>query len=255
MTRCDKCHRPAIIHQRYSGMHLCGEHLSQDVHRKIRESLRRTGLFSRGSCMAVGLDGGRQSATLAHILKSIFSRRRDMEIFAVIIDMGEAGCCSASQARAVAERLEMDCRLLHWPDRDIACDSVYERRCEILLQAAAEMGAGILATGECLDDEALRIFVSYLRGDTGALLAGESRQKYPAWIKPLQRVPRREARLYALQHGLGFDPAAGAGRRDLFREAADLLGKFEGRHPGTFYSLLRGVEKGLRAKPLSVDAK
>ncbi|HNX40614.1 MAG TPA: hypothetical protein PKK11_08510 [Methanothrix sp.] len=264
MTRCDKCPRSAVIYQRYSGMHLCGEHFSMDVHRKIRERLRKTGLFSRGSRMAVCLDGGRQSATLAWALKDIFSRRPDMDISAIIIDPGERGGSCAEEGRAVAERLEMDCRILSWPDGGAGIQFQ-----EALFRAAQKAGAGILATGECLDDEALRIFLSYLQGEGRALLAApsagpatltetsdHSRPEGPTWIKPLQRVPRREARLFALLHGLGIDADGGAGQQcSLSQEAARLLAGFEGRHPGTYYSLVRGLEKGLRAKPLSVDAK
>ncbi len=60
MTKCDKCQRCAIIYQRYSGMHLCREHFEEDVHRKIREALRKTGLFGRDARIAVGLDGGQK---------------------------------------------------------------------------------------------------------------------------------------------------------------------------------------------------
>lgn len=267
MTRCDKCPRPAVIYQRYSGMHLCGEHFSMDVHRKIRESLRRTGLFSRGSRMAVCLDGGRQSATLAYVIKDIFSRRPDMEISAIIIDPGEGGRGSVAQAHSLAERLEMEGRVFRWPGSGTGIH--FE---EALFRSAGEAGAGILATGECLDDEALRIFLCYLQGDGSALSApfspisagpatltetsDHSRPVGPSWIKPLQRVPCREARLFALRNDLGIDAGGGAGQEgSLTQEAARLLASFEGRHPGTYYSLVRGLEKGLRAKPLSVDAK
>ena len=89
MTKCDKCQRGAIIYQRYSGKHLCREHFEEDVHRKIKETLRKTGLFSHGSRIALGLDGGRKSATLAFVLKNLFIHRRDIDLLAVIIDEGE----------------------------------------------------------------------------------------------------------------------------------------------------------------------
>lgn len=53
MTKCDKCQSSAIIYQKYSGMRLCQAHFDQDVHRKIRESLRQTGLFGRGVRVAL----------------------------------------------------------------------------------------------------------------------------------------------------------------------------------------------------------
>ncbi len=106
MSRCDKCLRRAIIYQRYSGMHLCREHFEEDVHRKIREALRRTGLFGHGARIAMGLDGGRRSATLAFVLKNIFIRRKDIDIFAIIIDEGREGQ-STARARQVADLLDI----------------------------------------------------------------------------------------------------------------------------------------------------
>ncbi len=292
MTVCDKCRHTAIIHQRYSGMHLCGEHFEADVRRKIRESLRRTGLFSRGSRITLGLDGGRQSATLAYVLKNLFSRRRDIEISAVTIDFGENGRYSTSQACAVAKKLDMDCLVVPWqegqqeaisseePFSDLErYDAFYAKRSNILLGSAFVIEASILATGECLDDQALRIFLAYLRGDAKAILAPsfpespfckaqerqspmqppEERCRSPGrslpWIRPMQRVPVREARLYAIRHALGFDPVGEGKMQCPPLEAKLLLRRFDSRHPGTYYSLLRGQEKGRRAKPLSVDAK
>ena len=107
MTKCDKCNCSAIIYQRYSGMHLCREHFEEDVHRKIREELRKTGLFGPDSRIAVGLDGGRKSATLAFVLKNLFIARKDIDLLAVIIDEGKKTCPTADQAAHVAEQLEI----------------------------------------------------------------------------------------------------------------------------------------------------
>ncbi|MFZ1315044.1 MAG: hypothetical protein WAR75_02120, partial [Methanothrix sp.] len=83
-------------------------------------------------------------------------------------------------------------------------------------------------------------------------------------IQPLRRIPAREVRLYALQHGLCFCRERGK-REERQARAREELSLFDLRHPGTKYSLLRSLEKlGLRdlidqgppgAKPLSDDEK
>jgi tRNA(Ile)-lysidine synthase TilS/MesJ len=248
MTKCDKCQRRAVIHQRYSGKYLCSEHFDEDVHRKIREGLRKTGLFGRDARIAVGLDGGRKSATLAFVLKNLFICRRDIDLLAVIIDEGRKSSPTADQARRVATQLclpyvvkslLLPTLLPLLPEQETPHTVHTSLKRELLFRTAAENGAGILATGETLDDEALEIFLGYLQGNADASI---SKEGTVAWIKPLRRIPEKEMRLYAVGHDLGF---ADAGEKSdaLHRETKRLLYSFDCRHPGTFYSLLRGLEK------------
>jgi tRNA(Ile)-lysidine synthase TilS/MesJ len=252
MFRCDKCQSSAIIYQKYSGKRLCQAHFDEDVFRKVRESLRQTGLFGRGARVALDLDGGIGSAVLAFVLKEILRNRRDIDFMAIVIDEGEA--CVES-ARLIAEQLEIPAVEKRLPSLQTpaeACsmfDAGQERRRKFLMALAQEMGAGVLATGHNLDDEATDVFISYLRGESNGLLApghgiGED-GKIP-WIKPLRRVPEKEIRLFAIKHGLGRCDIV---LEDHFRiEAKRLLCEFDSRHPGTKYSLLRAREKLFRHK-------
>lgn len=242
-------------------MHLCREHFEEDVQRKIREALRKTRLFGPGSRIAVGLDGGRNSATTAFALKHLFASRRDIELLAVIIDEGRKISPTADQARQVAEGLEIpyvlrSLRPLPAALDDLPCRTLpgqvpSAKKMQMLFGTAQENAAGILATGECLDDEALEIFIGYLQGDAEAALPevalkGAGEGENVARIKPLRRIPEKEVRLYAIGHDLGFDDAGERPPADaLRREAKRLLFEFDCRHPGTNYSLLRGLEKGL----------
>jgi len=267
LTQCDKCNYSAIIYQRYSGMHLCREHFETDVHRKIREELRKTGLFGPSSRIAVGLDGGRKSATLAFILKNLFIRRKNIELLAVIIDEGKKTCPTAKQAVHMAEQLDIAYTLMSLPilqDQETPQIISSALKTKLLLVAAKENQAAILATGETLDDEARDIFMSLLQGDADAVISAASgrEEQTVAWIKPLRRIPEKEVRLYALGRHLGFDDADEMpDTAALRREAKRLLCDFDCRHPGTNYSLLRGLEKVrhmkelTRAKPLSKDGK
>ncbi len=245
-------------------MHLCREHFQDDVHRKIREELRKTGLFGREARIAVGLDGGRKSATLAFVLKNLFAHRKNIELLAFIIDEGKKTCPTAEQAANVAEQLDIAYAVKSLPllqDQNTPNTVRSARKMELLLVAAEENQAGILATGESLDDEARDIFMSLLQGDIDAVISeasrreelngSEKKEQTVAWIKPLRRIPEKEVRLYALGRHLGFDDAEKMHDAGSLRgEAKRLLCDFDCRHPGTNYSLLRGLEKVRQMKGL-----
>ena len=241
-------------------MLLCREHFQEDVQRKAREYLRQTGLFGRSRRIMIELDGERNSCALAYLLKNTFHSRRDIDIQAVTIDEGGSDAHYSRCAKSVAERLDIP--LHHWtmslpPDLNASSAGLCARKRKALFCAARKEDAGIIATGEDLDHEALAIFLRYLKGECSNDQAGEEEMH---WIKPLRRIPKREVRLYALILGLGSDRIAAPCRDRLQEEAGRLLSEFDCRHPGTNYSLLRGWERlaksgGHRqgAKPLSKD--
>ncbi|HUI39716.1 MAG TPA: tRNA lysidine(34) synthetase TilS [Methanothrix sp.] len=294
MIRCHKCGGRAIIRQRYSGMLLCRTHFEEDVHRKVRETLRRTGIFARGAHVAIGLGGDMKSATLLHILKSLFLQRRDIEFTAIVIDEGIEGRRGLlKNAVSLSQRLEIPCimkRLRDLPgiataeialknsrQSDYSFCTAMER--DLLRSAALDVEADALATGESLDDEAQRILWNCLRGDIDGLLGvgrhnGCDACAGLAEIKPLRKVPEREIRLYSRMNDLvPADPAscspfpeADASRIEVKR----MLNDFDSRHPGTKYSLLQCIERVAklhhrcdcacdespkRAKPLSEGIK
>ena len=71
---------------------------------RSERALRQTGLFGRGARVVLDLDGGKDSASMAFVLKDIFRNRRDIDFVAIIIDEGGA---AAETARLIAERLEI----------------------------------------------------------------------------------------------------------------------------------------------------
>lgn len=294
MIRCHKCGGRAIIHQRYSGMLLCRKHFEEDVHRKVRETLRKSGVFARRAHVAVGLSGDMKSAALIYILKSLFLKRRDIEFTAIVIDEGiEDRRELLTSAVSLAERLEIPCitkRLRDAPKiaaaeialgngKQSGCSFCAAMKRDLLESAALEAGANALATGESLDDEAQIVLWNCLRGDIDELLGigqPEEREAFAglAEIKPLRKVPEREIRLYARMNDLDpEDPVScsSCSEADASRfEVKRMLNDFDSRHPGTKYSLLQCIERVVelnqrcdcsgdeaarRAKPLSEGKK
>jgi tRNA(Ile)-lysidine synthase TilS/MesJ len=218
-------------------MHLCQAHFDEDVHRKIRESLRQTRLFGRGERVAVGLSGGGDSATLLYVLKNMFSRRKDIDFVAIIIDEGQG----VAQARLISQKLGVPSII-----RSMHSSTGSRAKADLLIKTAQESGADVLATGHNLDDEAQEVFLKFLKGDVEGLLQPSPGRPIP-WIKPLRRVPEKETRLYAITHGLYHH------KSECFTfgwrlEVKRHLNGFESRHPGTKYSLLRSLERILLLK-------
>jgi tRNA(Ile)-lysidine synthase TilS/MesJ len=256
--RCDKCSAGAIIYQRYSGMSLCRTHFFDDVHRKIRETIRESGIFGHEAKVAVALNGGAESMMLIHALKSLFPNRRDVKLFAIAVDEGIEGYRQRSIecARRTAEGLEVPFSVKSFRDAfgttidetaaakgsssKEPCRICEAGRNELLNRAALEVGANAVATAHSLDAEAGEIMLRYLQGDFEAWPAWDARGKVPV-IRPLRRIPAKEIMLYAKARSLPVNryscPYACGMKWSVRRE----LRGFDIRHPGTNYSLQRSI--------------
>jgi len=265
MTKCDKCNAGAVAFQKYSGAHLCIDHFDQDLHRKVRESLREARALGHGARVAVALDGSKGSAALLHSMKAIFSHRSDLEFRALFIDEGIEGYRHQAEARGLAAMLEVPFQVISLKDAfgrtvdQIAsqkgssspCPICRAMKASLLHRAARDMGADLLATGECLDHEACAVMLNYLRGDMDGLQILRPGLRDRA--SPLRRVPEDEVALYSDMHGLpscsGQCPYA---KEEMCVEVMRALDEFEADHPGTRYSLLKGLDLLACIKPAGV---
>lgn len=270
MTRCDKCNARAVIFQRYSGMHLCQSHFDDDVHRKVREALRETGIFGKGAKLAIGLDGSKNSSAVLYIMKNLFSRRRDIEMVAVLVDEGIFGYRSKAlaNARSLVERLEMQYITKSFKDAfQITTDEIASKTClgqpctfcrdmkrALLNRSSLELEADAIVNGDTLDREAQAIMQSYLRGDVERIFMLQQQYRFQGMvpiIKPLRRVPEREVALYAVTHDLSTSDSCPCPYLEgpMRQEVKKNLAAFEGKHPGTKYSLLRSMDRLAQLKP------
>ncbi|MBN1455628.1 MAG: tRNA 2-thiocytidine biosynthesis protein TtcA, partial [Methanomicrobia archaeon] len=175
------CGNSAIIHQRYSGLHLCDRHFIEDVERKVKREMRKQLMVERNDTIAVALSGGKDSSALLLMLTRLFHNRPDLSFFAIAVDEGIHGFRAVTLAHAeqLANRLGVDFYCYSFTEEfGVTLDQIAARgfeqapctfcgvlRRKLLDRKAKELGATKVATAHNLDDEVQTIMINYLRGD------------------------------------------------------------------------------------------
>jgi len=182
---CDRCGRDAVFHQRYSGLRLCGEHLSLSLESRAKRVIRARGWIQQGDRIAVGLSGGFCSSSLLRFLSVHFGMRRDLTLVAITVDEGGR---DMARVRGISEGLGIG-----WKGaalRDLCGDlpgepppgggdlpSPFSRaRDRALVTLAGQVGATRLALGTSLDDEADSVFLHVIRGEAARLAASPAEE-------------------------------------------------------------------------------
>ena len=81
---CDRCGRPAIISQPYSGLSLCTRHLIEDIRRKGKKTVRSHSWLRPGDRIAIAVPGDLQSIALLDFMRVLVDGRKDVSIFAIM---------------------------------------------------------------------------------------------------------------------------------------------------------------------------
>lgn len=265
---------------RYSGAHLCSEHLSRFVETRAKREVRRQLRLEGPTRVACALSGGKDSSVATYLLHTILGRRPDVELVAVTVDEGIAGYRppSLERAKALCETLDLEHHVLAYRDlvgwemdavvaadpEKIPCSYCGVFRRKALNVLAREVEADYLATGLNLDDTTQTVLMNLGRADLEKLARmGPHDRLQPGLvprIQPLRTVPEKEVYLYALLEEIPFHdgtcPYAERGLRNRYREA---LLNLERDSPGTRHALLSSYEelKGLlreRHPPVSLSA-
>jgi len=259
-AKCDKCNHKSIVHQKYSGMHLCGAHLKEDVERKIKRSMRKYKMIEKDDTVAVALSGGKDSMVALHVLNSLFGNRPDISIMAISIDEGIKGYRKKTirAAKSLCKELDVPHTIVSFDESfgwtldqivqvrkdKFPCSFCAALKRALLNRTAQALGATKVVTGHNLDDEAQSVLMNVLRGDVDRLVRLVPTSIRPGLvprIKPLRDVPEAEIALYAQIEHLPVDftqcPYKGLSLRG---EVECILNDFEDRHPGTMYAIMGG---------------
>ncbi|WP_367652394.1 TIGR00269 family protein [Methanoculleus frigidifontis] len=252
--KCSKCHREAILYQRYSGLHLCKEHFIRDFETKAKRAIRQHRWIESGDTVAVGLSGGKDSSAVLFFLHRLLCERRDVRLMAITIDEGICGYRNTRHAAGIAETIGVEWVTTSFADEyGITLDEIVRRKghrlscsyCGVLRRAlmnrfARDRGVTKLAFGFNLDDEAQSVLMNVLRGDAERLcrpmrpVAGMVPR-----IKPLMYIPEREVALYAFLHVEGFDLAGCPYAHSALRgDVRSLLDEYSWHHPATKNALV-----------------
>lgn len=265
---------------RYSGAHLCAEHLSVFVETRVKREVRRQLRLEGSTRVACALSGGKDSSVATHLLHAILGRRPDVELVAVTVDEGIAGYRppSLERAQALCRTLDLEHHILTYRDlvgwemdevvaadtETIPCSFCGVFRRKALNVLARQVEADYLATGLNLDDTTQTVLMNLGRADLEKLARmGPHDHVQPGLVprvQPLRTVPEKEVYLYAFLEEIPFHdgscPYAERGLRNRYRE---VLLDLERDSPGTRHALLSSFEelKGLlreRHPPASLSA-
>lgn len=251
--RCSKCRRPAILYQRYSGLHLCENHFVTDFETKAKRAIRTHRWLSSGDTVAVALSGGRSSGALLHFLRSLLSGRRDIRLLAITVDEGISAYRTPAEPRRIAGRLGVPHTSISFREafgtgvdeidlsgRKDPCSYCRVLRHSLLETAARNLGATRLALGITLDDEAANLLLRAVTGDCKRLISGSRTEEGEITrIKPFKYIPEREVALYSHLH-LDCMPGQRCphGNNALLSDVRRWLDKYSWSHPATRYALV-----------------
>jgi tRNA(Ile)-lysidine synthase TilS/MesJ len=197
--QCNRCRSNPVIFQPYSGRNLCRDHFIADFEARAKRAIRQHQWMRPGDHIAVPLSGDRTGSALLFFLQELAGRRQDVRISAI-----------PGNRVTLAD-----------PD-----DLSYE-------EAAAGIGATRIALPTSLDEIAVSVLSTVLRGLPGRGMEGQIPHIYP-----FSGIPAEEIELYARLQGVGSDCTRYGDPREMFHdEVKTILDEYTSRHPATKYAV------------------
>jgi len=275
---CDKCDAEAVMHAAYSGLHLCADHFTRSVEKRVRRRIREDGLVPEKATpedpatWVVGLSGGKDSVVLTEILHDTFAKDPRIELVALSIHEGIEGYRDKSLEACEELTAELDIQhetVSYAEEFGVRMDDVVEDdpenmapcaycgvfRRDLLSRYAEALDADLMLTGHNLDDEAETALMNVLEGDIeqiakhfdaslGPLEERTKQDHHVPRAKPLRDVPEKEVALYAQLEELPAHITECPHAEEAFRgEIQQLMLDLEENHPGTRHSIMAGYEE------------
>ena len=180
---------------------------------RVLRTVRKHEMLPRGGRVLVALSGGPDSVALLHILRALEQRRELTVVGAAHFNHQLRGREADDDEEfcrrvALAEGIRFACgraevaRLAAESGRSVE-DAARTARYGYLNEVADELGAGAIAVGHSLDDQAETFLLRLMRGAGAPGLSG-IRPVVGRVIRPLLDMSRAELRAYAARHGLEF---------------------------------------------------
>lgn len=263
MADCSRCgSAPSFYTRRYSGENLCAGCFKETILEKVRRTVSKHSMLSRGERIGVAVSGGKDSLSLLKVLHELNGGK--YELVALTVDEGVRGYRdeAVEHVKALCGELGVELVLvsysglfgftldqaLDWKDeRELSSCSmcgVFRRRA--IDEAAAKAGVDVVATAHNLDDYVQTFVMNLLHGDVerlGWLDPSTQADAFPMRrVKPFTEVYEEEVALYAYLSGVPFQSASCPYMHEGLRsEVRDYLNELEAKHPGMKNTLLRSA--------------
>lgn len=202
---------------------LCKNCFNKIQSKRVLEGITKFKMFSKNDKIGILLSGGKDSATLAHILKNLFP---DYLFYGIHINLGIKYYSQIAQkaVESLCEKLSLPLYIYNLFERDGFCIDDFmltnfkNKICSVcgtvkrylFSKIAKELNLTVIATGHHLDDLTSTYLTLFLNGDFSSIkrLFPINNPLYPGQakkIKPLYCLPEREIFYYAVLNELPLE--------------------------------------------------
>ncbi|CAZ81544.1 unnamed protein product [Tuber melanosporum] len=275
---CESClSARALISRPKTHQKLCKPCFLSTFESEIHATIVSTNLFTKGSRIAIGASGGKDSTVLASVLKTL-NERYDygVEFVLLSIDEGIKGYRDDSLETVKRNAIQYGMELVIVSYEELygwSMDSVVESigkkgnctycgvfRRQALDRGAERLGIHHVVTGHNADDIAETVLMNLLRGDLPRLhrctsIITSSTSSPIARSKPLKYAYEKEIVLYALHKKLDYFSTECIYSPEAFRGSARTLIKaLEKVRPSAILDIVRSGEAFSRMIPSQAQA-
>jgi len=212
--RCNK--KDNIYYLTDYGLYVCSSCFPEFFRKKVLSTIRSFHMLREGDTVAVGVSGGKDSASLLHALSRLSSKLKvEVKPFHLHLGFGEYSDAALATAREIGKKSGRELAVFYLSDYQVrvepiksfpACAVCGALKRSIFNRIARKLGANVLATAHTFDDIflfALKNLLSKKDNIPRAVLES-SNDLVPRKIKPLYRMTETLTRLYCELEGLPF---------------------------------------------------
>ncbi len=257
---CKYCETQAVIILS-SGRKLCKNCFIRYFEKKVFKTIKTFNLIEEGDKIVAAVSGGKDSLTLLYLLNKITSKRRDIELSAMLVDEGIHNYRNKTikDAKEFCKIYEIPLKIYYYKEEfgytlDELLKKTKANPCSIcgilrrytLNKYAKKLQATKLATGHNLDDEAQSILMNQMKHNIeisarlGPITGIIRNIGFIPRIKPLYFMTEKEVSIYSYLKKFISEFTECPNSFDSYRsDIRDILNSLEAKYPGTKNGLVK----------------